>query len=689
MIAIDCAERTEASLDARILLAEQIAAAGHRAVIDETTVAQPIDLLKAYQLAPFVTEIVGEDLSRLIILASEAVKSPTLKTLRSYRLSAEIDVIVLGRFGSRQAEIDARLSVAYALGREPTLVNLNDWQKRPLDALGILPVAGRGYGSARPSDATRLTLLLSPEALEPPAALHSIAALSYRNRTKLLVVARKDQKERLLGTRFGSVLVLELDECTPATLASMSDVVAVQSIGAWGDRARALCLEMMESARPVIDCTLRGELVATGAPALRGPVEIENLGAYMDGKVLPYFSEISKRIGSSQWLRSFTWEKLAERLQLPATARPIVPEDGNTAPRTVFLPTNGNGLGHARRCLLVAAGLTAPEAVEFAAYPSCVEMIEREGYACLPLVQRSGLHREPNAHDILNHLRLRRLLAPSDKLVFDGGEIPRSVFSAIVEKGLSAVWIRRGLWQANQVTEKALEREPVFGRVIVPQEAFEELNDPYSHGTQVFRVDPIVQISPMPASGLASLRDTLGEKFVHPFKELVVTMLGGHSVNISRSAQAQTACGLLERRPDCLHLVVVWPGARVHPGLYGWRNTRIVETLNTLELCRAADLVISAAGYNSFHECLYHSIPTIFVPQTAPFMDDQERRSRAASDRGLAETVLATELLRLEREIRTFLDGGKGAELRGKLAAVSLPECGNMEAARLVEGLGA
>ena len=58
---------------------------------------------------------------------------------------------------------------------------------------------------------------------------------------------------------------------------------------------------------------------------------------------------------------------------------------------------------------------------------------------------------------------------------------------------------------------------------------------------------------------------------------------------------------------------------------------------------------------------LYNGTPAIFVPQMQAFMDDQRARARAASERGLAATVEATQLMTLEREVGRLLDGG-GAE---------------------------
>jgi predicted glycosyltransferase len=178
----------------------------------------------------------------------------------------------------------------------------------------------------------------------------------------------------------------------------------------------------------------------------------------------------------------------------------------------------------------------------------------------------------------------------------------------------------------------------------------------------------------------------LAKRFATPARDLVVTMLGG-GVAADRLAQTLTVCSALEGRPDCLNLIVVWPGSRVSPALQGWKNSVVVQTRHASDLCLSADFVVSAAGYNSFHECIYNAVPAIFIPQMAPFMDDQDRRARAACDRGLAAIVAANGLLDLEREIRLFLDAGKADDVRRKLAVLELPDRGTAQAAELIRGL--
>ena len=126
--------------------------------------------------------------------------------------------------------------------------------------------------------------------------------------------------------------------------------------------------------------------------------------------------------------------------------------------------------------------------------------------------------------------------------------------------------------------------------------------------------------------------------------------------------------------------------ARGSAGLQGWRSTRVATTRDALSLCRAADLVVSAAGYNAVHDGRYHAVPAIFVPQIAPYMDDQERRARAASDRDLAVTVLPHELMVLDRTVHGLLDNGGAADMRARIQETDLPERGTRHAAELIEG---
>ncbi len=678
MILVEAGQPTDESFDAKLLFAAMLAERGHPVVIDENTLPPDADRHRRYEALPFLADLAENPPASVLLIGAENIATETLLRLRS--LPEPAAVTALGRFADRQAEIGACTKLAYALGREATLLDLADVLGETLPVADLCPLAApqRPLPPA-PARTPDLLLYMPAEWLDEPHVLPLLAALDNMPDFRLAVVTSGPAKDRVKRTRHAALNVFSTAELAPAALARNADVAAFFGEGIPGGRMAALAVDMLASGKTVIDCTSDAAFDGTGAPVVRGPAEPAALPAFLAASVLPNLAAIGRAARESPWMtaRAISRLEAAAGLAPPARATPRAPDRA----RTVFLPTNGSGLGHAQRCTLIARELARPEDALFLAFPSCVPLVEGRGFPCLPLVQKSADHPEEWANDLVNYARLRRTLTPRDHLVFDGGYVFDSIYRAIHDAGCTATWIRRGLWRPGQVSDAPLERERAFRSVLVPEEAFPELNVDYSRGPRVRRVGPIVQ--PPAAMDPATVRARLAETFGLPFDTLVVTMLGG-GVASDRTAQVQAIAGHLDHRPGTLHLVVVWPHARVAPGLAGWRNTRLVRTRDTLTLARAADLAISAVGYNTFHELLYNRIPAIFIPQVAIYLDDQERRARAASDRGLAETVLAHELLLLERRLRALLDSGAAA-LRDALAGLDLPETGNAAAARLIE----
>jgi hypothetical protein len=681
MILLDSGRSDERSFDAKLLFAAALAERGHRVVLDDRAVPQGWTRQHKYDAAPFLAA--PEDIAptALVLIGAEDVATETLGRLRALDLPDDLHLAALGRFPDRQAFVAAQTRIAYAFGREPRVVDLADLADGPPATPGIAPLAAPERAAApRAPDPVRLMVFVPAEWIEEPQVPPLLAALDAMPRYRLSIVTPGAGKERLRQTRYATLDVFGYSDVPPAVLARHCDVAAFFGPGIPGERMAALAVDLVASGRAVIDGTTGAGFEAWGAPVLRGPEDPAALPAFLDHVVLPNLAAIGAAARAHPWTMRRGIARLEAAAGLPAP--PAAPAPDPTPGRTVFLPTNGNGLGHAQRCVRIAARLVRPDRALFLAFPSCLPLVRSCGFPGLPLVQKSPGHPEDHANDIVNHLRLRRTIRPEDHLVFDGGYVFDSIYRTILETGCRATWIRRGLWRPGQVASPALDRERAFHRILVPEEAFPELNVDYSSGARVRRVGPVVQ--PAPPQDRETVRARLAEHFGLPFDTLVVTMLGG-GVAADRSAQLHAVSGLLEARPRTLHLVVLWPTARLAPGIGAWTNTRLVRTSNALALMRAADAVVSAVGYNTFHEVLYNRIPCIFVPQEAPYLDDQERRARAASDRGVAETVLAHELLLLDRRLTDLLDAGGAATLAGALAALDLPPPGTDLAARLIE----
>ena len=681
MILLASGQRTDRSFDSLLLFAALLAERGHRVVIDEDAFPAAVERSQRYEAAPFLADPSEVGPRAVLVLGAEELSHETLGRLRTLDLPQDAPVVALGTFADHQAEVGARARIAYALGREPRLVDLAATLGPAFPVSGVYPLVAPERGAAKPPARTpELFVFLPSEGLDEPGVLPLLAALDNVPDFRLSVVLPGVAKDRLKRTRHATLNVFAYSELVPSALARRADVAAFFGSGVPGERMAVFALDMMAAGKAVIDCTEGGDFEAAGAPVIRGPAELAALPNFLDFSVLPNLSAIGRAARESSWITGRGIARLESAAGLPPPDRPAPP--AARAGGIVFLPTNGSGLGHAQRCAVVARNLSRPETARFLAFPSCIPLVQSRGFACAPLVQKSPDHPDDSANDLVNHLRLRRSLDASDHLVFDGGYVFDSIYRAIHDSGCSATWIRRGLWRPGQVADAPVERERAFRSVLVPEEAFAELNVDYSRGAHVRRVGPIVQ--PPPALGREDVRARLAAAFGTNFDTLVVTMLGG-GVASDRSAQVQAISAMLEARRGCLHLVVVWPHARLAPGQGGWRNSRLVRTRDSLALACAADLVVSAVGYNSFHEILYHKVPAILLPQVASYLDDQERRARAASDRGLAETVLAHELLLLERRIGELLDRGGAERLRASLAALELPATGNAAAARLIE----
>ncbi len=683
MILIESGERTEKSFDAKLVFARQLASRGHRVVLDDRVLPERLDRNQKYEAAAFLATLDGAAISRVLVIGAEAVSQETMLALRGFDLAPEVSVAAIGRFPQRQAAIGAQAKIAYATGHEPTLVDLSTLLPQPLLADAVLPLAAVPARRVEDGGPPRLFIFLAQETLDNPQVLPVLAAMDQLPDWRLNLILPGRGKELIKATRYDRLRVLGYSEVPPATIAALADIAVFFGDGVPGERMAAFALDLMRSGGAVVDCTATGAFQASGAPVVRGGEDLAALADHLLHTVLVNRQEIGRRAQESRWLTANGIENLERALGLPVpVAGPAPVTDRPT--RTVFLPTNGVGLGHARRCTLVAEEMAGSGDIAFAAFPSCVPMIVEKGFDCLPLVQKSPDHDDEFANDLITYLRLDRSLRPGDRLVFDGGYVFDSIHRVILDKGLDATWLRRGLPQPNQNASATLDREPVFRQVIVPTEAFDELNAVGEMGRAIRHVGPIVQRLAAPdAAERTRRRKALSDRLGHAFDQLVITMLGG-GVASDRAAQMQALAALLDDRKRCLHLIVVWPGAVVPPGLNGWRNTRVVQTRRALSLCQIADLTVSAAGYNSFHELLYHGLPAIFVPQVASFLDDQDRRARAAADRGLAGRVKAQDLLVLEREVTAFLDTDKADGIRAALAAATLPTPGNARAAALI-----
>lgn len=658
------------AFDTLAVFVSQARGCGLPAVISERSIPASLRAAHEFDVAPFLASADPTINDQFIVLAAEKVDQERASHLREVSKGQPIASMMFGDFPTRQSEITISSRLAYALNREPELI--------AMDQNGVLPVKDlpifSALSHAKPRDKPTVGLFF-PD-LAGVDTRSAIRALNLSRHFNVELITNGTEKNDWIEADGYHVPVWHLGELLPRAMAARFDVVVFFTKPAAWPRLQMLFANLVSRGTPLVDATVDRAWHSAISEVIAGPVRITDLAGWLMDTVLPKRKAISSALSESS---------LARRFQLPLALHALrseiqrpVPRAKATKPAVLFIPTNGVGLGHAKRCSLIADAMRKDCTSQFAAFPSCIGMLTASGFDTMPLVSRTA-QRESHANDIINFSRLSAGAENAAATVFDGGYVFDSVMRAAADHGRPSVWIRRGLWQASQSNQVALDRQKTFTRIVVPTEAFDELNAPIENIEKTVQVGPIVQQITMAPAQRETLRNKLQDELGLHGKSIVVTMLGG-GVAADRRAQINTICSHLEGRKDVIHILVVWPTATTDPGWFHYENTRVVQSVHASALIPLADLFVSAIGYNSFHEAIYGQVPTIFVPQMASFMDDQRARGRAAADRDVAVLIEPWELLSLTLAIDECLEG-RGALLRENLRGLNLPEPGISAAA--------
>ncbi len=142
MILLESADNEARSTDRRLIFAAQLAARGHRVAISAASIEGTLSVHQRYQIAPFLADDPDIVPDRVVVLADGPLSANLLARLKSYAFEPSVVVTALGRFSDQQARIDCQNRLAYCLGREPRMVDLNDLHSLPLLPHSLMPVAG-------------------------------------------------------------------------------------------------------------------------------------------------------------------------------------------------------------------------------------------------------------------------------------------------------------------------------------------------------------------------------------------------------------------------------------------------------------------------------------------------------------------------------------------------------------------
>lgn len=310
-------------------------------------------------------------------------------------------------------------------------------------------------------------------------------------------------------------------------------------------------------------------------------------------------------------------------------------DDYKASNSVIFFPTNGVGFGHFARCYSIAERMRRNdpdiEIVFLTTMPTLHFLSDINALAYhLPGRYRYSNLSASEWNSMLSDLMITVLKQHAPKaFIFDGAYPYKGMTDVLRDiSEVKKYWVRRS---GENVSAKPLPegRMSVFDYVIKPGDSIhvEAMNEVDSN-TKLIRCDPILISDQFNVFPKGSLRKRLG---IPEEAVLAYVQLGAGKINkisselknsldaISSHSSAYIVYGesiLGERR------ILDHPRIRT---LRDFPNSRYFSDI---------DFAILAGGYNSYHEAVQFSIPTIMFPNLKTKRDDQSARVKAAGELG-------------------------------------------------------
>lgn len=351
----------------------------------------------------------------------------------------------------------------------------------------------------------------------------------------------------------------------------------------------------------------------------------------------------------------------------------------------LFVSSNGVGLGHLTRQLAIA--LRMPEGIRsvFLTLSQGAGLVERYGYPVdyIPSHQALGVDFHGWNTSLSQELARAVDYYKPRAVVFDGN---------VPYRGLLAVsafmrerywfWVRRAMWKREHQA-LILDRAMAFDAVFEPAElaADEDVGATVHDRRRVLSVDPILLVEPAERLPREAAIAALG---LDPSRPVAAIQLGsGASFAYTELRKAILEYLVQSGRFNVLELVSPIASKDLMQSA-GVSGVVMSSVFPSFKFSRAFDLLVTGAGYNTFHECTLAGVSAVFVPYEAPDADDQLLRARYAETMQLGLCLRAKEIDRIPEVIEYALNPAYCANLQQRAARLIHPN-GAHKVARFIE----
>ena len=355
-------------------------------------------------------------------------------------------------------------------------------------------------------------------------------------------------------------------------------------------------------------------------------------------------------------------------------------------PTIILATSNGIGMGHLTRASAIASELKSfanPIIISMASGVVEVPKIAGVRFEYVPGRDRRWMGRFE--WDKYLRDRIAALIDETGaKIVSFDGVVPYPGIIGVknIRPDISLVWVRRGFWQKTPQRYLLNLQSKMMDLIITPG----DYSQSYDKGPTTNRNDSTL-VKPI---SIYNLRNSLSKPEarkilgIDPDRPAVLVQLGIGEADANAKLTAALT-GLLSW-PNLQVILTKDPidsqGKNLAPAGLDIKVIRYFPLANVLN---AFDAAICAAGYNSVHEELAASIPTLFIPNTRG-TDNQASRAAWAADNKMALTVDQSNLKQIKE------NAGKLAlqSVRDELAAncLKLPKAsGAAEVAQIFKEL--
>ncbi|MCW5713421.1 MAG: hypothetical protein KIT43_02735 [Bauldia sp.] len=603
------------------------------------------------------------DAARVIVVADRSLSQPAL-------LNAHHLLSIVFRVPPVWAPISATIREAL----------LKAWAEIPLDAdnwavsLRAIPWSRPRFRADRPVIAVALPESRGEPAADDLALVRDLAGSAY------VKVLRPDvYEDKVLHNQvewFGSA------EIAATKVLQRADILVVAESGGQDSFPRMLVAEAMaRGVVPVVAPAMAKEL-GPGAVGADRPKIREGIAKLDAARLTQLGHDAARNVrgASGDGVHLSRIERLTGRAAEQARPR-------EQRRRIAFVSSNGVGLGHLTRLLSIARRL--PDDVEpvFITMSQAFGLVEQFGYVAeyIPFHSQSEASTNADWNDWFR-LQFEQMMDYYDVagVVFDGGAPYAGLIAAAATRSeVFAVWVRRGMWRAQQFNEPLIRRQKFFDLIIEPRDIAggrdEGMTAP--HRGRVAQVDPIRLLDPPDILTRVRAAAELG---LDPDRPAVLIQLGSGTTRdvVSITREVVAACSAFEG----LQIVLIEWSIGV-ASFDNWPGITVLKGFPTSRYFNAFDFTIAAAGYNSYNEIISFGLPAIFVANDAPMMDDQGGRAGFAEEQGAALSVLESEIeATLPGLVQTLLDPRAREVMRVNCLRIALDN-GAAAAAEWIAGL--